>query len=63
MDKFNYLEVMMSKGEKVAHRVHQERKVWRTMPKGCEENMISKEVKRELYERGVIPAVVYGSKT
>ena len=39
------------------------RKVWGTMAKLWKENMISREVKRELYERVVIPTVVYGSET
>ena len=32
------------------------------MAKLWKENMISREVKRELYERVVIPTVVYGSE-
>ena len=34
-----------------------------TMAKLGKQNMISREVKRELYERVVIPTVVYGSDT
>ena len=49
--------------EEVAHRVLGGRKVWGTMTKLWKENMISREVKRELYERVVIPTVVYGSET
>ena len=67
VDKFNYLGVMISTdggmGEEVAHRVLEGRKVWGTMAKLWKENMISREVKRELYERVVIPTVVYGSET
>ena len=67
LDNFNYLEVMISTdggmGEEVAHRVLEGRKVWGTMAKLWKENMISREVKRELYERVVIPTVVYGSET
>ena len=33
------------------------------MEKLWKENMISRKVKRELYERGVIQTVVYGSET
>ena len=39
------------------------RKVWMTMAKLWKENMIPKEFKRQLYERVVIPTVVYGSET
>ena len=67
MDKFKYLGVMISTdggmGEEVAHRILEGRKVWGTMEKLWQENVISREVKRELYERVVIPAVVYGSET
>ena len=35
------------------------RKLWGTIAKLWKENMISREVKRELYERVVIPAVIY----
>ena len=66
VDKFNYLGVMISTdggmGEEVAHMVLEERKVFGTMML-WKENMISREVKRELYERVVIPTVVYGSET
>ena len=44
----------------MAHRVLEGRKVWRTNAKLWKENMISREVKRELYERVVIPTVFYG---
>ena len=50
-------------GEGVAHRVLEGRKVWGTMARLWKENMIFREVKRELYERVVIPTVVYGSET
>ena len=67
MDKFNYLGVMISTdggmGEEVAHRVLEGRKVCGTMAKLWKENMISRGVKRELYERLVILTVVYGSET
>ena len=55
VDKFNYLGVMIStyigKGEDVAHRVLEGRKVWGTTAKLWKENMISREVKLDLYER------------
>ena len=67
VDKFKYFRVMIStdggRGEEVAHRVLEGRKVWGTMAKLWKENMISREVKRELYERVVIPTLVYGSET
>ena len=67
VDKFKYLGVMISTdggmGEELAHRVLEGRKVWGTMAKLWKENMVSREVKRELYERVVIPTVVYGSET
>ena len=50
-------------GEEVADRVLEERKVWKTMENLWKENMISREVKRELYERVVIQTVVYSSET
>ena len=66
-DKFNYLGVMIStdggRREEVAHRVLEGRKVWGTMAKLWEENMISREVKRELYESVLIPTVAYASET
>ena len=50
-DKFNILGMMISStGEKVPHRVLEGRKVWGTMAKFRKENVISREVKRELYE-------------
>ena len=62
VDKFNYLGEMISTdggmGEDVAHRVLEGRKVWEMMKNLWKENMISSEVKRELYERVVIPNVV-----
>ena len=39
------------------------RKVWGMMAKLWKGNMISREIKRDLYERIVIPTVVYGSET
>ena len=47
----------------MGHRVLKGRKVLESMAKLLKENMISREVKRELYERVVIPTVVYGSET
>ena len=41
-------------GEEVAHRVLKGRKVWETIAKLWKENIISRVVKRELYERVVI---------
>ena len=46
--------------EEVAHRVLEGRKVWRTIAKLWKENMVSRVVKRELYEKVVIPTIVYG---
>ena len=67
MDKFNYFGIMISMeggiGEEVAHRVPKRRKVWGTQAKLWKENMIFEEVKWELYERLVIPTVVYGLET
>ena len=67
VDKFNYLGVMISTngsmGEEVAHSVIEGRNIWGTMAKLWKKNMRSREVKRELYERVVIPTMVYGSKT
>ena len=67
LDKFNYLGVMISTDggmrEEVARRVLDGRKVWGTMAKLWNENMISRKLKREYYERVVIPSVVYGSET
>ena len=39
-----------------------ERYVWRTIAKLWKENMISRQVKKELYEILVISTVVYGSE-
>ena len=47
----------------MAHGVLEGRKGWGTMAKLWKENMIPSEVKWELYERVVIPTVVYGSET
>ena len=55
------MRIVVGRGE--AHRFFEERKVWETMSKLWKESMISKEVKRELYERVVIPTVIYGSET
>ena len=52
LGKFNYLGVMMSTDggmeEKVAHRILEGSKVLEAMAKLRRENMISREVKREL---------------
>ena len=67
VDKFSYLGVMIitdgGMREGVTHRVLEGRKVWRTMAKLWKEDLISREVKGELYERVVIPTVVYGWET
>ena len=60
VDKFNYMGVMIitdgSIKKEVAHRVLEERKLWK-------ENIISRGVKRELYRRVVILTVVYDPET
>ena len=67
VEKFNYLGVLISTdggmGIEEAHRALEGINVWRTMTKLWEKNMICREIKRELYERVVIPTVVYGSET
>ena len=67
VDMFNYFGAMISTDggmvEEVTHRVLEGRKVWGTKAKLWKENLISREVKRELYQRVVIPTVVYGSGT
>ena len=50
-------------GEEVAHRVFEGRKKLGTMAKLWKENMISREIKREVYERVMIPTMVHGSET
>ena len=54
VDKFIYLGVMISTGggreEEGVHRVLEGREVWRTMAKSWKDKMLSREVKRELYE-------------
>ena len=66
VDKFNYLGAMISTdggmGEEVSHKVIERRKVVGTMAKLRKEEMISREIKQELWERVVIPTVVYGSE-
>ena len=47
----------------MAHRVLEGRKVLGTLAKLWKENTISREVKRDLYERVGIPTVVYGLET
>ena len=53
VDKFNYLGATISTDggmeEEVAHTVAEGSMVWGTMAKLWKENMISREVKRELY--------------
>ena len=65
MGKFNDVRGMINTNgcmeEVGGHRVLEERKVWGTMAKLWRENMISRKVKRELYERIVTPTVVYSS--
>ena len=67
VNKVNYLGVMIitdcGMAEGVAHRVLEGRKVWGTMAKFWNENVISREEKGELYERVVIPTEVYSSET
>ena len=67
VDKLNSLGLMIGTdggmGQEVVHRVLEGKKVWETMAKLWKENIISREVKLELYERVVIPTVVYGSET
>ena len=62
MNKLNYLGVMICTDsgmvEEVSHMVLEGRKVWGVMAKLWKENMISREVKRELYESVVIPTMV-----
>ena len=63
VDKFNYLGVMISidcgMGEEVAHRVLAGREIWEMMAKLGKENMLSREVIRELYGRVMIPTVAW----
>ena len=49
--------------QEVAHKLLERRKVWGTMGKLWKENIISREVKRELYERVLIPTMAYGFET
>ena len=67
VDNFNYLRVMISTdgglGEKVSHRLLEGRKVWGKVAKLWKEDMISREVKRQLYGGVVISTVVYDSET
>ena len=61
MDKFNYLVVIISTdggmGEDVAHMLLEGRKVLGTMAKRRKENLMSRELKRGLHERVLIPTV------
>ena len=65
VDKFKYLVMIITVGgeigEEVAHRVLEGRMVWGTKAKFWK-NLICRELKRELYNRVVIPTKVYGSK-
>ena len=67
LEKFKFVGVMIiadrDMGEEEAHRLLEGRKVWGKMVKLWKENVICREVKRELYEGVVIPTVVYGSET
>ena len=57
----SFITSLLGMGEEVAHRVLEGIKVWGTMPKLWKENMVSRVVKRELYEKEAIPTMVYGS--
>ena len=66
VDKFNYLKVMMSMEGGIGRKwligfSTEGRNGGRCQNWG--ENMLSREVKRELYERVVVQTVVYGSET
>ena len=54
---------MVVGGEEMTHMVFKRRKTWGSMAKLWKENMIFREVKREFYERVMIPTLVYGSET
>ena len=43
-------------GKELGHRLLKRRNVWETMGKLWKENMVSKKVKRKLYERIEIPS-------
>ena len=66
VDQFNNLGGMISTdggmGKKVTHRVLEGRKFWETVPKMWKENMMPNEMKRESYERVVIPTVAFSSQ-
>ena len=53
--KFKYVGVLIymegRTGEELAHMVLEERKLYGTMSKSWKENMISRKVNRELYEK------------
>ena len=48
--------------EEVTPRLHEEKKIWETLGKMGKENKLSREIKRDLCGRVVMPTVVYGSK-
>ena len=58
-DEFKYLRYE----KEGTHRLLEAWKVWETIRELWKENIISREVKRKLCEKVVIPAVVYGSET
>ena len=62
MDKFKYLGMISvdgCMGKEVAHRLLEGRKLRRTVGNLCKESKISSKAKIELFERVVIPTVVY----
>ena len=69
VDKFNCLGVMITSDggmeEEMAHRVLKGKKFWGTLAKLWKENIMSREVKWELYKykRVAIPTMVYDSET
>ena len=48
--------------EDMFHRLLGGKKLWKTMGKLWKNSMISREMNKELYERVVVSAVVYGSE-
>ena len=54
---------MSGKEMRVAPRVLEGRKVWGIMAKLWKKNMISREVKWELYQRIALQTMAYSSKT
>ena len=49
--------------EEVTHRVCEGRKIWQTIGKWWEETVISRYIKMVLYEKVMIPTMMYGSET